>query len=163
MSYKHFAGKRVEWEFATDHRRGMCLTGLGTVDEVEGKNIMIGGDWKWGPDLKNLRFLSMETRIKEVKRQIIDNESVAKKTDGGIGLPVGSGNVEYRIRSLAVKELLNVFLDKNDLDLAVSKAKIHARELVARHNARRPKDMNWQRWEGTADHDISRAQRMLSS
>lgn len=51
---KELIGKRVEWEFAHCRHRGTCLVAQGRVEQVAGNNIMISGEWRWLPDLKNL-------------------------------------------------------------------------------------------------------------
>ncbi len=53
-------GKRVEWDdttrtttlgFIRVDRRG----GNGILEDVQGRNVVIGGDYLWLPDLTNLR------------------------------------------------------------------------------------------------------------
>jgi hypothetical protein len=47
-------------------------------------------------------------------------------------------------------------LDGKNADEALNIALTDAREMVRNHNRRRPKDVNWQRWEGTADAILTR-------
>lgn len=48
-------GKQVVWEEAHDYHRGTCLIRRGVIEEVKGRNVRISGDWKWLPDLTNLK------------------------------------------------------------------------------------------------------------
>jgi hypothetical protein len=43
-------GKRIEWNTG-----GFVMKRSGTVTAVEGKNMLIDGDWKWAPDMLNVR------------------------------------------------------------------------------------------------------------
>lgn len=52
---KQLIGKRVQWIRSGDPYRGTYCLGFGKVEEVAGKNILIDGEWKWLPDLKNLQ------------------------------------------------------------------------------------------------------------
>jgi len=46
-------GKKVYW---TVRCRGVLVKyESGVLTEVKGRNLMIGGDWKWRPDLWELR------------------------------------------------------------------------------------------------------------
>ena len=43
-------GKRIEWNSG-----GFIMKRAGTVTAVEGKNMLVDGDWKWAPDMINVR------------------------------------------------------------------------------------------------------------
>jgi len=49
-------GKRVEWEECHDYHRGTCFVRSGVVEASEGRNLMIDGDWKWYPEMTNLKL-----------------------------------------------------------------------------------------------------------
>lgn len=82
-------------------------------------------------------------------------ETIAQETEGGIGLAVGSGNIEYRWKSEAIRSMLR-YLDQGlPLEDAKAKTKLDTREWIKNHNAKRPKDyQGWVRWEGSADDAI---------
>lgn len=50
-------GKKVEWEYAHDRQRGVCLIRQGYVQDAKKQNICIEDDWLWGPELINLRII----------------------------------------------------------------------------------------------------------
>lgn len=50
-------GKEVLWD-ETDHVYRYPCTG--TLQEVEGYNLLINGDWKWRPKMINLRTKESE-------------------------------------------------------------------------------------------------------
>lgn len=52
---KSWIGKKVEWEYAHDPNRGSCLVATGVIEDVKGRNALIGGSWLWIPDLHNLK------------------------------------------------------------------------------------------------------------
>lgn len=53
-------GKRVVWEIAHDHHRGTYLLRGGVLQGIEGKNAIVDGDYKWLPDMRNLRLAEDE-------------------------------------------------------------------------------------------------------
>lgn len=55
---KQFIGKVVEWDV---ENRVSIITRRGTVEEIKGKNICIDGDWKWLPDIKDIRLATLPT------------------------------------------------------------------------------------------------------
>lgn len=52
---KQLIGKRVEWEFAPNRARGTCLVRSGILQDVQGRNVMVSGEWQWLPDLTNFK------------------------------------------------------------------------------------------------------------
>ena len=50
---RKFIGKFVEW----DIKNSYFPTRRGIVEEVTHKNILVGGDWYWLPDIKELRIV----------------------------------------------------------------------------------------------------------
>lgn len=57
-------GKRVYWDERDSARYyGRELSGI--LEDAAGKNIMINGDWKWKPNLLNLRDTSKHEELKE--------------------------------------------------------------------------------------------------
>lgn len=51
---KELIGKRVEWEFAHDRHRGTFLSRGGVLQDVQGRNALVSGEWQWLPDMTNL-------------------------------------------------------------------------------------------------------------
>lgn len=49
-------GKQVEWEEGYDPNRGSFVRS-GVLEDVQGKNVIISGDYKWYPDLRNLKVI----------------------------------------------------------------------------------------------------------
>jgi hypothetical protein len=49
-----FIGKGVEWDEPT---RISLIPRRGYVEDVKGKNVLINGDWKWLPDIKEFRLI----------------------------------------------------------------------------------------------------------
>lgn len=49
-------GKKIEWEEAHDRHRGTCLVRTGTIEDIQGKNLLVDGDYKWYPNLVNLKI-----------------------------------------------------------------------------------------------------------
>jgi hypothetical protein len=80
--------------------------------------------------------------------------SVAAVTEGGKGIPVGAERIEYRWREAAMYDILDALKQGKTLDEARDIAKEKAKSLILEHNKRRPKDINWQRWEGSTDSTI---------
>ena len=53
---KQLIGRRVEWEYAKDVRRGTFFVRHGILEAVQGRNVLISGDWHWLPELTNLKL-----------------------------------------------------------------------------------------------------------
>lgn len=98
--------------------------------------------------------------LEKVWADYVANDACAKRTEGGKGLPVGSAGKEYRIRAEALLQLRNLIASNMPIALAVDHAKGYARSLIKSHNAQRPKDINWQLWEGTADTSLENILRL---
>ena len=88
-------------------------------------------------------------------------EDQARKTDGGNGIAVGAGNIEYRWKAEGMLDVLRSVKRGMSITAAVDAAKQTAHETVEKHNQRR-KNIHWQRWEGTADSNIVHAGRLLN-
>jgi hypothetical protein len=56
---KELIGKRVEWEYSHCRHRGTCLVREGMLEQVQGRNALVSGDWHWLPDMTNLREVSV--------------------------------------------------------------------------------------------------------
>ena len=54
-------GKLVAWDDLFDPNRGTFKIRTGTLTARTGNNVEIGGDWKWFPDLKNLRLVTKKS------------------------------------------------------------------------------------------------------
>jgi hypothetical protein len=56
---KKLIGQKITWEFAHDRHRGTYLIAHGIVVDVKGKNILLAdGDWKWLPDMINIKIVA---------------------------------------------------------------------------------------------------------
>lgn len=59
---RKLTGQRVEWDESRRIVRGYSMpwrdAGSGVINEVRGKNVLIGDDWLWLPYLRNLRAAS---------------------------------------------------------------------------------------------------------
>ena len=78
----------------------------------------------------------------------------AQKDEGGRGIAVGAENINYRWKADAMMVLRMNVEGGTPLAQAVEETKAEAQEWIKKHTKRRPKDMNWQRWEGSADDTI---------
>lgn len=47
-----YINKTVYWD---DDSGRYSITRMGILEDVKGRNLLINGDWKWRPDLTNLR------------------------------------------------------------------------------------------------------------
>ncbi len=98
------------------------------------------------------------TRVEELARVW---DAQARKTEGGRGLAVGSGNIEFRWRADAMRMVAQGVREGKTPQQAGKEAKVAARVWIAKHNARRPKDINWKRSDGSVDTNIDTAVRMF--
>ena len=48
-------GRLVQWEEGHDKHRGTYIIRTGIIEEVRGKNIRTESNWKWLPDMINLK------------------------------------------------------------------------------------------------------------
>ena len=55
---KELLGKKIRWERTLDTNRGTYTEHTGTVTDVQGKNLLIDGDWKWLPHLENVTIVT---------------------------------------------------------------------------------------------------------
>jgi len=78
-------------------------------------------------------------------------------------IAVGAGAFDQFIRAATSQEYLSVLRRGGTPDEAWKSSKKLACLCVEKHNAKRPKDVNWQRWEGTADAFIDDLHRSLIS
>jgi hypothetical protein len=92
-------------------------------------------------------------------------EMYAKQADKDITpgnmIPVGAENIGYRWKADAITSMLRHVEQGKTPEEAAGLARAEAREWIAKHNARRPKDTSWQRWEGSADDAIDMVSREL--
>jgi len=55
---KKHIGKTVEWTHHHNNHRGTYLVSRGILENVEGRNLVIGGDYFWFANIKkNLRVI----------------------------------------------------------------------------------------------------------
>lgn len=91
-------------------------------------------------------------------------ETKARSLEAPYGtVPVGAGAFDAWIRGSTAQEYLSVLRRGGTPDDAWKAAKQYAHLCVGKHNAKRPKDVNWQRWEGTAGAFIDDLHRSLIS
>ncbi len=87
----------------------------------------------------------------------------AKKGEGGSGLAVGAEFINDRWKADSMRGMLRDVQSGMSIDEAEQKWKGEARKWIATHNARRPKDTNWARWDGAADSTLETAARIAST
>lgn len=82
-------------------------------------------------------------------------ERQAQSDEGGNGgLAVGCENINYRWKTDAMRAVMARIREGEDPIKATEAVKVEAHIWIKRHNARRPKDTGWRRWEGSADDSI---------
>jgi len=84
-------------------------------------------------------------------------EAQAQQLEGGRGTAVGAAEINDRIKADALRSFSRKVQGGMDPAEAATMVKAEARGWVAKHNARRPKDVNWKRFEGIADYVIDDA------
>lgn len=75
---------------------------------------------------------------------------------------IGAENIEYRWKADALRLLLRRVKNGSTIEKAVNDTKSDAKSWIRRHNARCPKDINWQRWDGVVDSDIERSASLIA-
>ena len=50
MKFRSLIGQRIEWR---DPASLLHPVRSGVIEDVRGHNVMIDGDWKWGPTLRS--------------------------------------------------------------------------------------------------------------
>jgi len=88
-------------------------------------------------------------------------DAQARKDEGGSGIAVGAANIEYRWKADALRDFRKRVNAGESPESAAEAVKKTARTWIEKHNARRPKDINWKRWEGSADAAIDSAVRTV--
>ena len=87
----------------------------------------------------------------------------ASKYEGGVGIPVGTAGIEFRWKEAILYALkAAVKLDGVALKDVKDELVKYGKFLVRVHNARRPKDINWSRWEESNDHFIESTMREIA-
>lgn len=99
--------------------------------------------------------------LKRIDRSSQAYFNEAAKTEGGRGLAVGAGNIDSLWKGEGQRRITRLVQQGYTIDEAVEVAKKEAREAIERHNKRRPNDINWGRWEGSADTAIDTAASIL--
>jgi len=69
-------------------------------------------------------------------------------------IPVGAALFDETLRGAARHELVNCLRTADTLDDAHEAAKRLLEVWVLKHNARRPRDMHWQRWTGAGQSEL---------
>lgn len=98
---------------------------------------------KWSSVLVAMRVVRAESdgRLAAARRLIAPHGTIA----------VGGADFDEFVRGEALATLLGALSDGYYPSLAAVAAKMFARDAVRLHNAKRPRDVNWQRYDGTAD------------
>jgi hypothetical protein len=94
---------------------------------------------------------SPDEALKVIDAAIRRYDERSRPYEGGQGIAVGAENANDRIAADALMSMKRAVRDGKDIDEALKIAIADAHEMVRNHNRKRPKDINWQRWEGTAD------------
>jgi hypothetical protein len=55
---RRLIGKEILWDVAIERHRSILGPSRGIVEDVSGKNILISGDWRWLPDIRNVSVLN---------------------------------------------------------------------------------------------------------
>lgn len=76
-------------------------------------------------------------------------------------IAVGAGAFDPWLKGETAQEYLRELRRGSNPSGALTAALAYARECVAKHNAKRPRDANWARWEGTADAGLEGLHRSL--
>jgi hypothetical protein len=104
-----------------------------------------------GPEAAPQAPASQDEALKVIDAAIRRYDERSRPYEGGQGIAVGAENANDRIAADALMSMKRAVRDGKDLDEALKIAITDAHEMVRNHNRKRPKDINWQRWEGTAD------------
>ena len=133
-----------------------------TTKEAFGDRKPKEGDRKRGAqgDLE-LRRGRWHRAYEKLEKLASAHERDSDKHTGGTGLPVGGVDIDGRIKADAIRQVMRLHQQGVPMDQAVAKTKADARRWFARHNQRRPHDVNWKRWDGGADSHIEHAAKML--
>ena len=98
-------------------------------------------------DRENL-FAFMRQLDKEIERL----EASHRQLSPSYGqVAVGAAHFDPWLRADTTREYLNALRKGSDPDDALAQALLYGRFCVAKHNKKRPKDINWQRWEDSAE------------
>lgn len=100
-----------------------------------------------------------KTALFETMRQIDEEADCARAEFDRLRpqhgeIAVGAGHFDHWITAEGRLSFLRFLREGNDPDEAARLAKEHCSQCVTIHNSKRPKDVNWQRWEGTQDSRI---------
>lgn len=133
-------------------QRALPIAGLLPAPEAkEAEAQVVSGK---GPSDKSIAFLQKNAH---------DFSRFASAVEGGKGIPVGAERIEYRWYEAAMYNLLDALRKGKSIDEAGAYAKEEARKIIKKHNAQRPKDVTWQRWDGAADAKIDATLAVLRS
>lgn len=99
--------------------------------------------------------------LKRVEEYADTFERSARKYEGGNGLAVGSAGIDERMKADALRSIVRRVRKGEWIEGLESAVKAECRQWIERHNARRPKDVNWARWDGCCDSTIETAMRWL--
>jgi hypothetical protein len=55
---KKHIGQIVEWRYAHDRHRGTCLIRRGRLERIEGRNVVVDGEYYWFTDIKRTLALA---------------------------------------------------------------------------------------------------------
>lgn len=115
----------------------------------------MNADWlaSLADDARELAFALMREVGEEADRHM----KAAQRADGdGVLLPVGAGHFDDLLAWCVRWGFLSALRRGCTPAESCAAAKLEARTCVARHNARRPREVTWQRWEGAGDTEAER-------
>ncbi len=107
--------------------------------------------YKLAPEENDAVLASMRKLRSEADANLEESNKVAPKHGE---TAVGSAAFDPFLKSEATADFLRGLSRGQTPAEAAEYAKAEARKTIANHNAKRPKDVNWARWEGSADSHI---------
>lgn len=116
----------------------------------------------WLNSLSNDHRELVFAEMRRIRERISSFEREAKRLQPPYGtIGVGAADFDPRVRADSLSTLLREIGRGKTPDEAMELAKQDARVAVSKHNAKRPNQIDWGRWEGTADSVIEHAWRNL--
>ena len=80
------------------------------------------------------------------------HDAAARRLSPGPGeIAVGPGAFDSQLRAVALRGFLMELRRGADPAAALETARKHCRDAICAHNAKRPRDLGWRRWEGAGE------------
>ncbi len=120
------------------------------------------GKTNWLDSLDSNKREAVFAAMRDIDNRIQAAYSSERKLQPSFGsVAVGAGQFDELIRQVGPEEFLRQLRKGATIEEATEAALKASREAVAKHNAKRPKDINWARHEGTGDDYVWRAVREI--